>query len=275
MIGLGARRLPRRLHQDPPAAQPRPAGAGQVRRPAGRRASSSRSWRCCSATARADPGVDAPVLRARHRRARVRLGRVRRPRLPDRLRHLERGEPHRRPGRAGRRRRGDGVRRVHADHVPAVPQPRACTDPAAGCYHVRDPLDLALVAASAMAACFGFLWWNASPAQIFMGDTGSMALGGLMAGLAILDPHRAAARRPRRPVRRRSRCPRSSRPAGSSSPEYAPAPATGVPDGAAASPLRARRLGARSRSSCGSGSSPGSRSPSAMGLFYADFIGNG
>ena len=55
-----------------------------------------------------------------------------------------------------------------------------------GCYNVRDPLDVALVAASAMSACFGFLWWNASPAQIFMGDTGSMALGGLMAGLAIL-----------------------------------------------------------------------------------------
>jgi phospho-N-acetylmuramoyl-pentapeptide-transferase len=56
-----------------------------------------------------------------------------------------------------------------------------------GCYVVRDPLDLAIVAASAMSACFGFLWWNASPAQIFMGDTGSMALGGLMAGLAILS----------------------------------------------------------------------------------------
>jgi phospho-N-acetylmuramoyl-pentapeptide-transferase len=55
-----------------------------------------------------------------------------------------------------------------------------------GCYYVRDPLDMAMVAASAMAACFGFLWWNAAPAQIFMGDTGSMALGGLMAGLAIL-----------------------------------------------------------------------------------------
>ncbi len=57
----------------------------------------------------------------------------------------------------------------------------------AGCYTVRDPLDVALVAAAAMSACFGFLWWNASPAQIFMGDTGSMALGGLMAGLAILS----------------------------------------------------------------------------------------
>jgi phospho-N-acetylmuramoyl-pentapeptide-transferase len=56
-----------------------------------------------------------------------------------------------------------------------------------GCYDVRDPLDVALVAASALSACFGFLWWNASPAQIFMGDTGSMALGGLMAGLAIVS----------------------------------------------------------------------------------------
>jgi phospho-N-acetylmuramoyl-pentapeptide-transferase len=58
--------------------------------------------------------------------------------------------------------------------------------PIGGCYQVRDSLDLALVAASAMSACFGFLWWNASPAQIFMGDTGSLALGGLMGGLAIL-----------------------------------------------------------------------------------------
>ncbi|MEP6852836.1 MAG: phospho-N-acetylmuramoyl-pentapeptide-transferase [bacterium] len=56
-----------------------------------------------------------------------------------------------------------------------------------GCYEVRDPLDLAIVAVGALGACFGFLWWNASPAQIFMGDTGSMALGGLMAGLAILS----------------------------------------------------------------------------------------
>jgi phospho-N-acetylmuramoyl-pentapeptide-transferase len=56
-----------------------------------------------------------------------------------------------------------------------------------GCYVVRDPLDLALVAASAMSACFGFLWWNAPPAQIFMGDTGSLALGGLFAGIAIMS----------------------------------------------------------------------------------------
>jgi phospho-N-acetylmuramoyl-pentapeptide-transferase len=53
------------------------------------------------------------------------------------------------------------------------------------CYAVRDPRDLAVVAACLVGACFGFLWWNASPAKIFMGDTGSLALGGALAGLAI------------------------------------------------------------------------------------------
>ncbi len=52
-------------------------------------------------------------------------------------------------------------------------------------YYVRDPLDVSIVAAAAAAACFGFLWWNASPARIFMGDTGALALGGLVAGLAF------------------------------------------------------------------------------------------
>jgi phospho-N-acetylmuramoyl-pentapeptide-transferase len=54
------------------------------------------------------------------------------------------------------------------------------------CYDVRDPLDLAVVAAAITGACFGFLWWNASPAKIFMGDTGSLALGGALAGFAVL-----------------------------------------------------------------------------------------
>lgn len=53
------------------------------------------------------------------------------------------------------------------------------------CYEVRDPLDLAVLAAALSGACFAFLWWNASPAKIFMGDTGSLALGGALAGLAI------------------------------------------------------------------------------------------
>jgi phospho-N-acetylmuramoyl-pentapeptide-transferase len=52
------------------------------------------------------------------------------------------------------------------------------------CYNVRDPLDLAVLAAAFAGSCTGFLWWNASPAKIFMGDTGSLALGGALAGLA-------------------------------------------------------------------------------------------
>lgn len=57
--------------------------------------------------------------------------------------------------------------------------------PGAKCYAVRDPLDLAVLAASLAGACGGFLWWNASPAKIFMGDVGSLALGGALAGIAI------------------------------------------------------------------------------------------
>ena len=53
------------------------------------------------------------------------------------------------------------------------------------CYQVRDPLDLAVLAAAGLGACLGFLWWNAAPAKIFMGDTGSLALGGLVAGLSV------------------------------------------------------------------------------------------
>ncbi|MDR0481774.1 MAG: phospho-N-acetylmuramoyl-pentapeptide-transferase [Cellulomonadaceae bacterium] len=55
------------------------------------------------------------------------------------------------------------------------------------CYETRDPRDLAIVAAAIVGACFGFLWWNASPAKIFMGDTGSLALGGALAALSILS----------------------------------------------------------------------------------------
>ncbi len=54
------------------------------------------------------------------------------------------------------------------------------------CYETRDPLDLAIVAAAITGALFGFLWWNASPARIFMGDTGALALGGALAGITIL-----------------------------------------------------------------------------------------
>ena len=64
-------------------------------------------------------------------------------------------------------------------------------------WQFRHPLDyppgvtlhanaLAIAAAAAMGGVLGFLWWNAPPAKIFMGDTGSLAIGGMLAALAVL-----------------------------------------------------------------------------------------
>lgn len=51
---------------------------------------------------------------------------------------------------------------------------------------INGALDLARFAAAVVGAALGFLWWNAAPAKIFMGDTGSQALGGALAALALL-----------------------------------------------------------------------------------------
>jgi phospho-N-acetylmuramoyl-pentapeptide-transferase len=59
----------------------------------------------------------------------------------------------------------------------------ALTHPA---YELPHALDLAVVSASMLGACVGFLWWNAAPARIFMGDTGSLAIGSALACLAAL-----------------------------------------------------------------------------------------
>jgi phospho-N-acetylmuramoyl-pentapeptide-transferase len=63
--------------------------------------------------------------------------------------------------------------------------PSGATPITVKCYDTPHAHDLAILAAALMGACIGFLWWNASPAKIFMGDTGSLALGGALAGLAI------------------------------------------------------------------------------------------
>lgn len=54
-----------------------------------------------------------------------------------------------------------------------------------GFFGINVGLDLAVVAAAMMGACAGFLWWNAAPARIFMGDTGSLAIGTGLAAVAL------------------------------------------------------------------------------------------
>jgi phospho-N-acetylmuramoyl-pentapeptide-transferase len=56
----------------------------------------------------------------------------------------------------------------------------------AACYGTPYPFDLAIISASFVGALVGFLWWNAPKAQVFMGDVGSMAIGGVIAAMAIL-----------------------------------------------------------------------------------------
>ena len=53
-------------------------------------------------------------------------------------------------------------------------------------YRVPDALDLALASVALAGACLGFLWWNAAPAKIFMGDTGSLSIGSGLAALCLL-----------------------------------------------------------------------------------------
>ena len=53
-------------------------------------------------------------------------------------------------------------------------------------YRVPDALDLALASVALAGACLGFLWWNAAPAKIFMGDTGSLSMGSGLAALCLL-----------------------------------------------------------------------------------------
>ena len=62
---------------------------------------------------------------------------------------------------------------------------RAGCDPKATLCGSDSRLDLAIFAAAILGCCIGFLWYNAHPAQVFMGDTGSLGLGGALAALAI------------------------------------------------------------------------------------------
>ena len=51
---------------------------------------------------------------------------------------------------------------------------------------IENRLDVAYIGAAIVGGCLGFLWFNAFPAEVFMGDTGAMAIGGTLAGMAIM-----------------------------------------------------------------------------------------
>ena len=66
-----------------------------------------------------------------------------------------------------------------------------CADGVSNCLYVGPGgdsarLDLAVFAAAMLGCCIGFLWYNSFPAQVFMGDTGSLGLGGALGALAVL-----------------------------------------------------------------------------------------
>ena len=58
-----------------------------------------------------------------------------------------------------------------------------------GIHHVAGSGELAVFCAALIGACLGFLWFNAPPAQVFMGDTGSLALGGALGTIAVITNH--------------------------------------------------------------------------------------
>ena len=94
--------------------------------------------------------------------------------------------------------------------------------------------DLMVIAGCVGGACLGFLWYNSFPADVFMGDTGSLGLGGAIAGMAILTRTELAAHHHGRPLRRRGRL---RRPPGRLVQDHRQAH---LPDGPAAPPLRAQ-----------------------------------
>jgi hypothetical protein len=104
--------------------------------------------------------------------------------------HRRRGqcrEPDRRAGRAGDHAGGDrgGAHSRSSPIWRAAPTFRAYL----GIPHVPRAGELAILCAGIMGACLAFLWFNAPPAAVFMGDTGSLALGGALGAIAVAAHH--------------------------------------------------------------------------------------
>ena len=191
MLACGAIGFARRPDQAAPPA------ARSASRPAGRC--------CCCSRSRSSVGVAAHHQKLRHdvfvpiaeRVDPARLGLVR-ARLLRHRRRRERGEPDRRPRRA----RGGHVdhRALHADRDGGDDLHPLGARPG---NRIETRLDAAFIGAAVIGAAIGFLWFNAFPAEVFMGDTGAMALGGAIARDGDLPQGRAAAAARRRHLRDR------------------------------------------------------------------------
>ncbi len=192
-------RLPRRLPQGRRAARTSACAPG--------RSSGSRSSSACRGRGR-DPPRRRPrparrrahvaVLQERAARPRLALRPVRRLRAG---RLLQRGQPDRRPRRSGDRLGADRVRHLHD----LLPTSRAT--PSSPRYLQIPPVtgagEVTVFCAAMVGASLAFLWFNCHPAQVFMGDVGSLALGAAIGCIGGDRQAGAAAGHRRRPVRRR------------------------------------------------------------------------
>ncbi len=124
------------------------------------------------------------VLQGDGAAARLVLHRVRR--LHHR-RSRQRGEPDRRPRRP-RDRAGDH-RRVELRHHLLPRRQRLLRRLTCNIHYVPGTGELAVLCGAVIGAGLGFLWFNAPPASIFMGDTGSLALGGMLGAIAVATKH--------------------------------------------------------------------------------------
>ena len=174
-------RLRRRLHQGHQAALARPLRALEAARPdrpgAGPLVGGDRAGRPRPARSR------SRIFDAQHLH---RPGALRAAGLPRHRRRVERGQPDRRPRRAGGRARCAIVLLAYTAITITSGQE-----------------GLALLSACLVGASVGFLWFNSFPASIFMGDTGSLGLGGGDRRARGDDPDRAPADHPRRDLRDR------------------------------------------------------------------------
>ena len=106
---------------------------------------------------------------------------------PGDRRHLQRRQPDRRPRRPGDRAGDHGRRRVRPDRLRG--RQHRSTPTTSIVHHVPRSGELAVLLSALVGAGLGFLWFNAPPAMVFMGDTGSLSIGGALGGVAVVTKH--------------------------------------------------------------------------------------